>query len=49
MSESRDQNRIQPVDPVYATGAIRRLYSETRAKFALVPNLFRSCECAAGA
>jgi hypothetical protein len=41
MSESRDQNRIQPVDPAYATGAIRRLFSEIRAKFALVPNLFR--------
>jgi len=41
MSESRDQNRIQPVDPAYATGAIRRLFSEIGAKFALVPNLFR--------
>ena len=41
MSESKDQNRIQPVDPTYATGAIRRLFSEIRAKFALVPNLFR--------
>src|ERR1700731_2893852 len=41
MSESRDQNRIQPVDPAYATGAIRRLFSEIRAKFALVPNMFR--------
>ena len=41
MSESRDQNRIQPVDPAYATGAIRRLFLEIRAKFALVPNLFR--------
>ena len=41
MSESRDQNRIQPVDPDHATGAIRRLFVEIRAKFALVPNLFR--------
>src|ERR1700741_2521532 len=41
MSESRDQNRIQPVDPAYATGAIRRLFTEIRTKFALVPNLFR--------
>jgi uncharacterized peroxidase-related enzyme len=41
MSESRDQNRIQPVDPDHATGAIRRLFAEIRAKFALVPNLFR--------
>src|SRR5260370_121909 len=41
MSESRDQNRIQPVDPDHATGAIRRLFAEIRAKFALVPNLLR--------
>jgi len=41
MSGSRDQSRIQPVDPDHATGAIRRLFAEVRAKFALVPNLFR--------
>jgi uncharacterized peroxidase-related enzyme len=41
MSESRDQNRIQPVDPDRATGAVMRLFAELRAKFALVPNLFR--------
>jgi uncharacterized peroxidase-related enzyme len=41
MSESRVQNRIQPVDPDHATGSIRRLFAEIRAKFALVPNLFR--------
>jgi len=41
MSESRDQNRIPPVDPDHATGAIRRLFAEIRTKFALVPNLFR--------
>jgi len=41
MSESGDQNRIQPVDPDHATGAIGRLFAEIRAKFALVPNLFR--------
>jgi uncharacterized peroxidase-related enzyme len=41
MSGSRDQSRIQPVDPDHATGAIRRLFAEIRAKFALVPNLFR--------
>ncbi len=40
MSGSRDQNRIQPVDPDHATGAIRRLFAEIRTKFALVPNLF---------
>jgi uncharacterized peroxidase-related enzyme len=41
MSGSRDQNRIQPVDPDHAIVAIRRLFGEIRAKFALVPNLFR--------
>src|ERR1700732_3397136 len=41
MGDIRAQRRIQPVDPAYATGAIRRLFSEIRAKFALVPNLFR--------
>src|SRR5690348_4742153 len=41
MSGSRDQNRIEPVDPDHASGAIRRLFEEIRAKFALVPNLFR--------
>jgi uncharacterized peroxidase-related enzyme len=41
MSGSRDQNRIQPVDPDHATGAIRRLFVEISTKFALVPNLFR--------
>ena len=41
MSGSRDQNRIQPVDPDRATGAISQLFAEIRAKFALVPNLFR--------
>ncbi len=41
MTQSRDQNRIKPVDPDRATGAIRRLFAEIRAKFALVPNLFR--------
>src|ERR1700691_6560506 len=41
MSGSKDQNRIQPVDLDHATGAIGRLFKELRAKFALVPNLFR--------
>lgn len=41
MSESRDQNRIQPVDPDHAPGAMSRLFAEIRAKFAMVPNLFR--------
>ena len=42
MSGSRDQNRIQPVDPDHATGAIRQLFAEIRTKFAMVPNLFRA-------
>src|SRR5260370_34495449 len=41
MTGSRGQNRIQPVDPDHATGAIRRIFAEIRTKFALVPNLFR--------
>jgi uncharacterized peroxidase-related enzyme len=41
MSEPRDQNRIRPVDPDRATGAIGRLFADIRAKFAFVPNLFR--------
>jgi AhpD family alkylhydroperoxidase len=41
MSESRSQNRIQPVDPAHAMGVIRRVFSKLQAKFALVPNLFR--------
>jgi uncharacterized peroxidase-related enzyme len=41
MSESRDQNRIQPVDPDNATDATKGLFAEVRAKFGLVPNLFR--------
>jgi uncharacterized peroxidase-related enzyme len=41
MSEPRDLNRIQPVDPAHATGAISRRFAQIRAKFALVPNLFR--------
>ena len=41
MNESRDHSRIPPLDPARATGAITRLFAEIRAKFALVPNLFR--------
>jgi uncharacterized peroxidase-related enzyme len=41
MREPNDRYRIQPVDPEHATGAIRRLFVEIGAKFALVPNLFR--------
>jgi hypothetical protein len=41
MREPKNQNRIHPVDPDHATGAIKRLFAEIRTKFALVPNLFR--------
>lgn len=41
MSESKEHNRVRPVDPDRATGAIRQLFVELRAKFVLVPNLFR--------
>jgi len=41
MSESRGQNRIQPVDLDNATGEIKRLFTEVRERFGLVPNLFR--------
>jgi uncharacterized peroxidase-related enzyme len=41
MDEPKNQNRIQPVDPDRATGAIGRVFAEIRAKFALVPNLLR--------
>ena len=40
MSEAKGQNRIRPIDPDQAAGPIRRLFSELRNKFALVPNLF---------
>jgi uncharacterized peroxidase-related enzyme len=40
MSEPQD-NRIKPVDPIRASGAVKRLFSEIQTKFALVPNLFR--------
>ena len=41
MSESRNQNRIQPVDPDRATRAIKRIFTKIGSKFALIPNLFR--------
>lgn len=41
MGESKAQNRIQPVDPQRATGKARRLLGQVRAKFGLVPNVFR--------
>jgi uncharacterized peroxidase-related enzyme len=41
VEEPRDKNRIRPVDPDHANGAIKRLFAEIRAKFAVVPNLCR--------
>ena len=41
MTGSREQNRIQPVDPDLATGRTMQLFDDMRAKFGLVPNLFR--------
>jgi uncharacterized peroxidase-related enzyme len=41
MNQPGDQNRVQPVDPDRASDAIKRLFAQLRARFALVPNLFR--------
>ena len=41
MSESKGQNRIPPVDPGHERGLIARFFAQIRAKFTLVPNLFR--------
>jgi uncharacterized peroxidase-related enzyme len=41
MSESREPFRIPPVDPAHSSGAVGRLFAQLRAKFAMVPNLFR--------
>ncbi len=41
MGESKSHGRIRPVDPEQSTGSVTRLFAELRAKFALVPNLFR--------
>jgi hypothetical protein len=41
MSEQKDLNRIQAVDPLYVTCKTRRLLGQVRAKRGLVPNLFR--------
>jgi uncharacterized peroxidase-related enzyme len=41
MRGAQDQGRIQPIDPIHATGVIGRLFADIRARFALVPNLFR--------
>ncbi len=41
MRGSKEQNRVQLVDPDPATGAIRKLFAEMVTKFAFVPNLFR--------
>ena len=50
MSGSRDQNRIQPVDPDHATGAIRRtLRRDTHEIRAGAESVSRSCDCASSA
>lgn len=41
MSEPRRQNRVQLVDPANAGGLIGRVFKQIKAKFAMVPNLFR--------
>ncbi len=41
MSRSRDQNRIPPLDPERVTGTTKQLFDDMRAKFGVVPNLFR--------
>jgi uncharacterized peroxidase-related enzyme len=41
MSESRNHNRVKPIDPAHANGAVKRLFAQIQAKFVLVPNLFR--------
>jgi uncharacterized peroxidase-related enzyme len=41
MGVPKNQNRIHPVDPQHVTGKTRRLLGKVRAKFGLVPNLFR--------
>jgi len=49
MSESADQNRIQPVDPAHATSAMRRLFAEDSSEIRAGPKLVsRSCECCGG-
>jgi len=41
MGVPKNQNRIHPVDLQHVTGKTRRLLGKVRAKFGLVPNLFR--------
>ncbi len=41
MSEAKDLNRIPQLDPDRAIGKTRRLFDNVRAKFGVVPNLFR--------
>jgi len=41
MRQANQPARIPPVDPERVSGAIGRLFTEIRAKFSLVPNLFR--------
>jgi uncharacterized peroxidase-related enzyme len=41
MSQTDQPGRVPPIDPARVSGAIGRLFAEIRAKFSLVPNLFR--------
>ena len=41
MSEPKNQNRIQPVDPQQVTGKTMNLLEQVRTKLGIVPNLFR--------
>jgi uncharacterized peroxidase-related enzyme len=41
MSEAKDLNRIPQIDPDRATGTTKRLFDDVKAKFGVVPNLFR--------
>jgi uncharacterized peroxidase-related enzyme len=41
MSETKGMNRIGQLDPDRATGKTKRLFDDVKAKFGVVPNLFR--------
>ena len=41
MSEAKPASRIPQLDPERATGKTKRLFDDVKAKFGVVPNLFR--------
>jgi uncharacterized peroxidase-related enzyme len=41
MGESKNQVRIQPVDPEHVTGKTKRLLEQVQTKLGVVPNFFR--------